>query len=106
MTDFSAPLRRVENLVSLGLVVSNWKQQSWALLEQHSSYPVPFDTTMCACSRLNPGMLMELPSTRGSGNEHLLSAISACYYFGPLTMNEVQAKLNTNHLELCVKGLR
>lgn len=47
---------------------------------------------------------MVLPSTRGTGNEHLLSAISPCYYLGPLTMNEVRAELSTNHRELHVKG--
>ena len=51
-------------------------------------------------------MLMALTSKRHNENEHLLSAISVCYYFGPLAMNEVQAKLNTNHPELHVKGLR
>lgn len=63
-----------------------------------------FTEALCVCSRQSPGMLMVPPATRGSGNEHLLSAISPCYYFGPLTMNEVQAELSTNHLELHVKG--
>lgn len=71
-----------------------------------TSYPGSFGTQVLDLQQGEPGATNDAASKRDNENELWLSAISVCYYFGPLAMNQVQAELPTRHREPQVKGLR